>query len=147
MHIVWSIRRLSWMATAVVLAAAGPSCSSGPCDTPATFRCCEGSCIGSQSFEPLCTASGWACPGGFASSADCPAERFCLGPTGGTCRGAPVPATLRCCSPNCDSDITPDPVCSDAGWACPPDSVSFDDCPGPRVCMGALPGPLPDGGP
>ena len=81
--------RSTWIAAAVVLGAAIASCNDR-CPTPIAFHCCQGGCIGDVPAEPVCTASGWACPEG---------------------------------------------------------SVSFDTCPGPRICMGALPGPLPDAGP
>ena len=124
-----------------VLASAVASCSS-PCDTPAEFLCtqgpgpdpCSGLEIGNRPVEPICMESGWACPSGFVSTLECPCDE-------------PPPGTLRCCETNCDSDVLAQRVCIGSAWACPQGSVSFDDCPGPRVCMGALPGPLPDAGP
>jgi hypothetical protein len=62
--------------------------------------------------------------------------------------GPPVcatPATLQCCEHDCDNDVFTSPVCTESGWSCPQDYVSSTYCPGPRFCLGPLPGPYDAG--
>jgi hypothetical protein len=69
-----------------------------------------------------------------------------LGASGAGCSDpceAAAPSSLHCCDHSCDDDVLIQPVCTASGWGCPQGSVSFADCPGPRVCMGPLPGPGP----
>lgn len=57
-----------------------------------------------------------------------------------------APPRIDCCDHGCGDDVIKLPICDESGWHCPPGSVSRDQCPGPRFCMGPLPGPLPDAG-
>ena len=79
-----------------------------------------------------------------------------LGASGAGCSNQPgdgdagihacaTPATLECCEHDCDNDVSASPVCTESGWSCPPDYVSSTYCPGPRFCLGPLPGPYDAG--
>ena len=144
MHTCCSTRRSLSMAVAVVLAAAGASCSS-PCETPATFLCCQDSCIGDRPAEPICTSSGWVCAPGQVSSRECPGSGFCQGAPPGLCNGSMT--TLSCCEHDCDNDVLRDPSCVNGEWVCPPDYVSSTYCPGPRFCQGPMGLPIDAGTP
>ena len=54
--------------------------TGNPCDngTPG-FTCCVAECTNHVTTSPFCDASGWHCPAGSVSPADCPGQPFCLG--------------------------------------------------------------------
>jgi len=112
-------------------AAAGSFCADA-----GQLACCVGGCDGDTMATPICDASGWQCPGGSVSSAECPGPRFCLGSACAT------PPNFGCCEESCDGESVARPVCTDTGWACPRGSVSSDSCPGRRFCQGPLGAPL-----
>jgi hypothetical protein len=113
----------------------GGAATGAFCADAGQLACCVGGCDGDTVATPVCDASGWQCPGGSVSSAECPGSRFCLGPA------CAIPPGFGCCEDGCDGDRVARPVCIDTGWACPRGSVSSDRCPGRRFCQGPLGAP------
>ena len=53
--------------------------TGNPCDNNPGFTCCVIGCANHVTTSPFCDGSGWHCPTGSVSPADCPGQPFCLG--------------------------------------------------------------------
>ncbi|HZW89821.1 MAG TPA: hypothetical protein VFF12_12140 [Myxococcaceae bacterium] len=53
--------------------------TGNPCDNAPGFFCCVAACANHVTTSPFCDGSGWHCPAGSVSPADCSGQPFCLG--------------------------------------------------------------------